>query len=104
MWNYRIGWFYSSTSSRCTWWVYWSFNYKSLPWKKRRYKRTKIIVPDSAHGTNPASASVAGFDIVEIKSGEDGRVSIEELKKVLNDEIAGLMLTNPSTLGLFEKI
>ncbi|WP_251860104.1 aminomethyl-transferring glycine dehydrogenase subunit GcvPB [Clostridium sp. Marseille-Q2269] len=66
-------------------------------------KRTKIIVPDSAHGTNPASASVAGFDIVEIKSGEDGRVSIDELKKVLNDEIAGLMLTNPSTVGLFEK-
>ncbi|HID0816877.1 aminomethyl-transferring glycine dehydrogenase subunit GcvPB [Clostridium botulinum] len=71
--------------------------------KRGDTKRTKIIVPDSAHGTNPASASVAGFDIVEIKSGEDGRVSIEELKKVLNDEIAGLMLTNPSTLGLFEK-
>ena len=71
--------------------------------KRGDKKRTKIIVPDSAHGTNPASASVAGFDIVEINSGEDGRVSIEELKKVLNDEIAGLMLTNPSTLGLFEK-
>ncbi|HCL4548150.1 glycine dehydrogenase subunit 2 [Clostridium botulinum] len=71
--------------------------------KRGDTKRTKIIVPDSAHGTNPASASVAGLDIVEIKSGEDGRVSIEELKKVLNDEIAGLMLTNPSTLGLFEK-
>ena len=71
--------------------------------KRGDTKRKKIIVPDSAHGTNPASASVAGFDIVEIKSGEDGRVSIEELKKVLNDEIAGLMLTNPSTLGLFEK-
>ncbi|EPY2280739.1 aminomethyl-transferring glycine dehydrogenase subunit GcvPB [Clostridium sp.] len=71
--------------------------------KRGDTKRTKIIVPDSAHGTNPASASVAGFDIVEIKSGGDGRVSIEELKKVLNDEIAGLMLTNPSTLGLFEK-
>ncbi|MBO0525590.1 glycine dehydrogenase subunit 2 [Clostridium botulinum] len=71
--------------------------------KRGDTKRTKIIVPDSAHGTNPASASVAGFDIVEIKSGEDGRVSIEELEKVLNDEIAGLMLTNPSTLGLFEK-
>ncbi|HDK7167910.1 TPA: aminomethyl-transferring glycine dehydrogenase subunit GcvPB [Clostridium botulinum] len=71
--------------------------------KRGDTKRTKIIVPDSAHGTNPASASVAGFDIVEIKSGEDGRVSIEELKKALNDEIAGLMLTNPSTVGLFEK-
>jgi len=66
-------------------------------------KRNKIIVPDSAHGTNPASASVAGFDIVEIKSHENGAVDIESLKAVLNDEIAGLMLTNPSTLGLFEK-
>ncbi|MCB2290117.1 aminomethyl-transferring glycine dehydrogenase subunit GcvPB [Clostridium sp. CS001] len=67
------------------------------------FKRKKIIVPDSAHGTNPASAKVAGFDIVEIKSDKDGLVSIEELKKVLSDEIAGLMLTNPNTLGLFEK-
>lgn len=66
-------------------------------------KRTKIIVPDSAHGTNPASAAVAGFDIVEIKSDEKGAVDIESLKAVLNDEVAGLMLTNPSTLGLFEK-
>lgn len=65
-------------------------------------KRTKIIVPDSAHGTNPASASVAGFDIVQINSNEKGAIDIESLKAVLNDEIAGLMLTNPSTLGLFE--
>ena len=70
---------------------------------KKDFKRTKIIVPDSAHGTNPASAKVAGFEIVEIKSDKDGLVSIEELKNVLNDEIAGLMLTNPNTLGLFEK-
>ncbi|MFT9496740.1 aminomethyl-transferring glycine dehydrogenase subunit GcvPB [Anaerosolibacter sp.] len=66
------------------------------------HKRTKIIVPDSAHGTNPASAAVAGFDIVEIRSDKNGAVDIESLKAVLNDEIAGLMLTNPSTLGLFE--
>ncbi|WIV12632.1 aminomethyl-transferring glycine dehydrogenase subunit GcvPB [Proteiniborus sp. MB09-C3] len=66
-------------------------------------KRTKIIVPDSAHGTNPSSAQVAGFDIVEIKSDKHGAVDIEALKAVLSDEIAGLMLTNPSTLGLFEK-
>lgn len=65
-------------------------------------KRTKIIVPDAAHGTNPASAAVAGYDIVEIKSSPDGSVDLEALKEVLNDEIAGLMLTNPSTLGLFE--
>ncbi len=66
-------------------------------------KRTKIIVPDSAHGTNPASAAVAGFDIVEIASDKNGAVDLEALKAVLSDEIAGLMLTNPSTLGLFEK-
>lgn len=67
------------------------------------HKRNKIIVPDSAHGTNPASAAVAGFDIVEIKSDEKGAVDLESLKAALNDETAGLMLTNPSTLGLFEK-
>lgn len=66
-------------------------------------KRNKIIVPDSAHGTNPASAAVAGFDIVEIASDENGAVDLDALKAVLNDEIAGLMLTNPSTLGLFEQ-
>lgn len=66
-------------------------------------KRNKIIVPDSAHGTNPASAAVAGFEIVEIESDKNGAVNLERLKTVLSDEIAGLMLTNPSTLGLFEK-
>jgi glycine dehydrogenase subunit 2 len=66
-------------------------------------KRNKIICPDSAHGTNPASAAVAGFDVVEIKSDKNGAVDLESLKAALNDEIAGLMLTNPSTLGLFEK-
>lgn len=65
--------------------------------------RNKIIVPDSAHGTNPASAAVAGFEIVEIESDKYGAVDLDKLKAVLNDEIAGLMLTNPSTLGLFEK-
>ncbi|MBE3592005.1 MAG: aminomethyl-transferring glycine dehydrogenase subunit GcvPB [Thermoanaerobacter sp.] len=66
-------------------------------------KRKKIIVPDSAHGTNPASASVAGFDVIEIKSNKEGAIDLEALKAVLNDEVAGLMLTNPSTLGLFEE-
>lgn len=65
--------------------------------------RTKVIVPDSAHGTNPASAAVAGFDIVEIKSNEDGTVNLKALKEALSDEIAGIMLTNPNTLGIFEK-
>jgi glycine dehydrogenase subunit 2 len=66
-------------------------------------KRTKIIIPDSAHGTNPASSVMAGFDTVEIKSTEEGLVDIESLKAVLDDSIAGLMLTNPNTLGLFDK-
>ena len=71
--------------------------------KRGDLKRTKIIVPDSAHGTNPASANVAGFDIVEIKSTKDGAIDLDNLKAALNDEIAGLMLTNPSTLGFFEQ-
>jgi len=70
--------------------------------KRGDMKRTKIIVPDSAHGTNPSSAQVAGFDIVEIESLSNGHVNLDALKEALNDEIAGLMLTNPSTLGLFE--
>ncbi|AWI03016.1 aminomethyl-transferring glycine dehydrogenase subunit GcvPB [Clostridium drakei] len=75
---------------------------KSYHKKRGDLKRTKIIVPDSAHGTNPASANVAGFTIVEVKSDKKGLVDIESLKSVLNDEIAGLMLTNPNTLGLFD--
>lgn len=67
------------------------------------FGRKKIIVPDSAHGTNPASASVANFEVVEIKSDENGAVDLENLKAVLGNDIAGLMLTNPSTLGLFEE-
>lgn len=70
---------------------------------RKDFKRKKIIVPDSAHGTNPASAAVAGFDVVEISSNPDGLVNLDSLKSVLSDEIAGLMLTNPNTLGLFEK-
>lgn len=65
--------------------------------------RTKIVVPDSAHGTNPASAAVAGFDVIEVKSNARGGVDLEALKAVMSEEIAGLMLTNPSTLGLFEE-
>ncbi|MDY3196482.1 MAG: aminomethyl-transferring glycine dehydrogenase subunit GcvPB [Paracholeplasma sp.] len=65
--------------------------------------KTKIIVPDSAHGTNPASAAVCGFDIIEVKSNPDGTVNLKALKEVLSDEVAGIMLTNPNTLGIFEK-
>lgn len=67
------------------------------------FKRKKIIVPDSAHGTNPASAVMAGFTVVSIPSGEDGLVDLEKLKEVVGDDIAGLMLTNPNTVGLFDK-
>ena len=66
------------------------------------FKRKKIIIPDSAHGTNPASTTVCGMEVVEIESNELGRVDLEKLKLVLNDEIAGMMLTNPNTLGIFE--
>jgi len=71
--------------------------------KNQDFKRNKIIIPDSAHGTNPASATVCGFETVEIKSNPDGTVNLEALKSVLNDETAGLMLTNPNTAGVFEK-
>jgi glycine dehydrogenase subunit 2 len=65
--------------------------------------RTKVIIPDSAHGTNPASAKMAGFDIIEIKSNEKGQVDIEALKFVLNEDVAAIMMTNPNTLGIFEE-
>ena len=71
--------------------------------ERKDTKRTKIIVPDSAHGTNPASATAVGYDIIEIKSRKDGSIDLDELKDALSDEVAGLMLTNPSTLGLFER-
>ncbi|MBO6220470.1 MAG: aminomethyl-transferring glycine dehydrogenase subunit GcvPB, partial [Bacteroidales bacterium] len=66
-------------------------------------KRTKVIVPDSAHGTNPASAAVCGLDVVVVKSNADGLVDVADLKPLLGDDIAGIMMTNPNTLGLFEK-
>ena len=68
--------------------------------------RTKIIVPDSAHGTNPASAAVCGLEIVEVKSNEQGMIDVENLKEVVKEissELAGIMMTNPNTLGLFER-
>ena len=65
-------------------------------------QRKKVIIPDSAHGTNPASAKMAGFDVIQVKSNAQGQVDVEELKKVLSDEVAAIMMTNPNTLGLFE--
>jgi len=65
-------------------------------------KRTKVIVPDSAHGTNPASAAVCGLEVVQVKSTPEGTIDVEDLKPLLDDTIAGIMMTNPNTLGLFE--
>lgn len=66
-------------------------------------RRTKIIVPDSAHGTNPATAAMCGYQVVNIPSAQDGCVDLKALKKVLGDDTAGLMLTNPNTVGIFDK-
>ncbi|MGC4376536.1 aminomethyl-transferring glycine dehydrogenase subunit GcvPB [Fictibacillus sp. Mic-4] len=66
-------------------------------------ERTKVIVPDSAHGTNPASATVAGFDSITVKTDERGLVDLDDLRSVVGKDTAALMLTNPNTLGLFEE-
>ena len=74
--------------------------------KRGDVNRTKVIVPDSAHGTNPASAAVCGLDILEVKSTADGLVDVNDLKTLLETEapnIAAMMMTNPNTLGLFEQ-
>ena len=65
--------------------------------------RTEVLVPDSAHGTNPASAALSGFQVVEVKSGGDGRISLADLESKLSPRTSALMLTNPNTLGLFER-
>lgn len=65
-------------------------------------KRTKVLVPDSAHGTNPASAAVCGLEVVEVKSLADGTVDVEDLATKLDDTVAAMMMTNPNTLGIFE--
>lgn len=71
--------------------------------KNGQLQRNKIIVPDSAHGTNPASAAMVGCEIINIPSDETGCVDLEALKQAVGDDTAALMLTNPNTLGLFEK-
>ena len=70
---------------------------------RKDYARTKVIVPDSAHGTNPASAAVCGLEIVVVKSKADGLVDVGDLRPLLGPDIAGIMMTNPNTLGLFER-
>jgi len=66
-------------------------------------KRTKMLIPDSAHGTNPATSVMAGYDVVELPSDARGNVDLESLKKACDETTAGLMITNPNTLGLFEE-
>ena len=66
-------------------------------------KRTKVLIPDSAHGTNPASAHMCGFDIISVKSNDKGQVDTEHLKSLLDKDVAAIMMTNPNTLGLFEE-
>ncbi len=70
---------------------------------KGEKNRTKVIVPDSAHGTNPASAKMCGFDIIEVKSDSKGQVDINSLKSLLDKDVAAIMMTNPNTLGIFEE-
>ncbi len=70
---------------------------------KGELNRTKVIVPDTAHGTNPATAAMAGFEVVELKSNDRGLVDIDSLKEALGPDTAAIMLTNPNTLGLFEE-
>jgi len=64
--------------------------------------RTKVVVPDSAHGTNPASLTLAGYDAVETASGDDGRIDVDAFREVVDDSTAAVMITNPNTLGIFE--
>jgi glycine dehydrogenase subunit 2 len=71
--------------------------------RHHKQHRTKVLAPDSAHGTNPASARMAGFDFVTVKSRSDGMVDLEDLTAKLDDQVAVFMITNPSTLGLFDR-
>jgi len=71
--------------------------------RSRGEPRNEVLVPDSAHGTNPASAALSGFQVLEVKSGHDGRISLADLESKLSPKTAALMLTNPNTLGLFER-
>ncbi len=66
-------------------------------------QRTRMLIPDSAHGTNPASSAMSGFDVVAVPTDANGNVDMAALKQVCDENVAGLMLTNPNTLGLFEE-
>jgi glycine dehydrogenase subunit 2 len=76
---------------------------KAYHQKRAEQKRTVILVPDTAHGTNPATAALAGYQVRQVKSDSQGDIDLEDLKQNLGPDVAALMLTNPNTLGLFEK-
>jgi glycine dehydrogenase subunit 2 len=71
--------------------------------EKKGEKRTHILIPDAAHGTNPASGALCGYQVVTVRSNVEGGVDIDHLRELMTDNVAGLMLTNPNTLGLFER-
>ncbi len=71
--------------------------------EKRGEKRTRLLIPDTAHGTNPASGALCGYQTVTVRSNEEGGVDMNHLQSLMTEEVAGLMLTNPNTLGLFER-
>ena len=70
--------------------------------EKRGNPRKKVLIPDSAHGTNPATAVIAGYQVENIKSESHGQIDVEKLRELVTDDVAALMITNPSTLGIFE--
>src|SRR5881394_1525369 len=71
--------------------------------QKQGNPRKRVLIPDSAHGTNPATAVIAGYEVENIKSGAQGQVDVEGLRKLVTEDVAALMITNPSTLGVFEQ-
>ncbi|MCM8819538.1 MAG: aminotransferase class V-fold PLP-dependent enzyme, partial [Candidatus Omnitrophica bacterium] len=71
--------------------------------KLKKSKKYKVIIPDSAHGTNPATAAMCGYKVVVVESTKDGLIDLDKLRLICDDEVAAMMLTNPNTLGLFEE-
>ena len=71
--------------------------------RSKKGKKTKVLIPDSAHGTNPATAALCGYEVVQVKTNSKGLVDFQDLKSKLDNQVACLMMTNPNTLGLFEQ-
>src|SRR5260370_5427788 len=70
--------------------------------EKQGNRRRKVLIPDSAHGTNPATAVIAGYEVENIKSESHGQIDVDKLRELVTSDVAALMITNPSTLGIFE--